>query len=277
MKKLLSLVLALVTLLSVATVMTGAATTDVAETSATYYVSNKPYENVANANIIGYIGDVYVDNSISIMDATQVQLALASIIALDSTAKLLADADRDGDLSIMDATDIQCFVAQINTGSKVAHTLYTKNSAPATGDIFDQVVTFIKANSNYEAEYKWYMYTIDSYGRTISMIYYPEDNTIALSYSNVFFTIYGDDGTSTFLSSIYDNNYNELYYAWGYVSQPNANEDTLVFDCKTFESDVHSSFSQVETSIKTNSDYMLYWLNKALNGHITGSIYALFA
>ena len=66
MKKLLSIILALVTLLSVTTVMAGATEADLAQTCATYYVSSTPFEDVANANIIGYLGDLNGDKDISI-------------------------------------------------------------------------------------------------------------------------------------------------------------------------------------------------------------------
>ena len=97
MKRILSLILALITVMSVATVMTSAATADVAQSNAiNYEISNTPFEEVAGAKIIGYLGDVDMNKNISILDATQVQLTLASIIALDSTARLLADTDIDG-------------------------------------------------------------------------------------------------------------------------------------------------------------------------------------
>lgn len=67
------------TLFAVTAITTSAAEVDSAETSATYYVSTNPFEKItsANANVIGYLGDLDPDNALSIMDATKIQLAIA--------------------------------------------------------------------------------------------------------------------------------------------------------------------------------------------------------
>jgi hypothetical protein len=287
MKKLLSLVLALITVMSVATVITGAADADVAETSATYYVSNKPYENVANATIIGYLGDVDGSGEVSILDATQIQLSLASIIAMNSNAKLLADVDRGVDISILDATDIQCFIAKIATTAKVAHTLYTKNSTPSTS-AFDQVKNYIKANGEYDASLKWY--TIYDFGDTIdtSLIYSVDDDTIHISCDS-----YGSNNisVSAFLSvannkadyeynSILANKYDSnndiaIYSLFGGANQLNPNDRKLKITNHDFVTSSNITFAKAEPEIQNVISKGFAEIEKKSNGKIT-NLYKLF-
>ncbi|MBQ8859920.1 MAG: dockerin type I repeat-containing protein [Ruminococcus sp.] len=58
-------------------------------------------------------GDVDMDNTVSIMDATAIALHLAEIEKLSEFRLELADTDYDGVVSIMDATQIQLDLAQI--------------------------------------------------------------------------------------------------------------------------------------------------------------------
>ena len=288
MKKLLSLVLALITLLSVATVMAGAADADVAETSATYYVSNKPFEAVANATIIGYLGDLDADKNISILDATQVQLSLASLATLTSNQKLLADVDRGGDVSILDATDIQCYLAQIKTGSKVAHTLYTKNSTPSTS-AFDQVKNYIKTNGEYDASLKWY--TIYDFGDTIdtSLIYSVDDDTIHISCDS-----YGSNNISvsaflsvannkadyeynTILANKYDSNVDKAIYSlFGEVNQVNSSDRKLKITNHDFITSSNITFAKAEPEIQSLISKGFAEIEKKSNGQIK-NLYQIFA
>ncbi len=61
------------------------------------------------------LGDVDGDGEVTIMDATEVQLAVAKVITLSEDRNRCADADRDGETTIMDATQIQKFVARVIT------------------------------------------------------------------------------------------------------------------------------------------------------------------
>lgn len=61
------------------------------------------------------LGDADGDGEVTIMDATEVQLAVAKVIALSEDRNRCADADRDGETTIMDATQIQKFVARVIT------------------------------------------------------------------------------------------------------------------------------------------------------------------
>ena len=285
MKRFISLILTLTIILSVATVVTGAATTNVAETSATYYVSNEPYENVANANIIGYIGDVDVDKSISIMDATQVQLTLASIIALDSTAKLLADANRDGDISIMDATDIQCFIAQIDTGAKVAHTLYEKKATTDT-TVYEQIVDFMKKNASYSSQLGMYRLRKDTSNSPnyMTICYYESNGTITITYhtgessdieNEITITVTPDDKNATYNASTVMQG-SKYFSAFGEIVLIDADKKKVDFTEILFSSDMNITFNSAKTSINSQLSFAFMYLKGVMQDNLNGNLYTLF-
>jgi len=57
------------------------------------------------------LGDTDRDGTISITDATAVQLHVADMKSFDNVSKLLADVDGDSNISVMDATYIQKYLA----------------------------------------------------------------------------------------------------------------------------------------------------------------------
>ena len=59
------------------------------------------------------LGDVNLDNTISISDATDIQFHLSQTALLNETAQLYADVDADGKISVIDATIIQLYLAQL--------------------------------------------------------------------------------------------------------------------------------------------------------------------
>ncbi len=59
------------------------------------------------------LGDVDADGTISVMDATEIQLYLAQSATLTNAQQKLADSDKDGSVSVLDATQIQMFLAQL--------------------------------------------------------------------------------------------------------------------------------------------------------------------
>lgn len=61
------------------------------------------------------IGDVDGDGDVSVLDATSIQMHVASIEFIDSKKATTADTDKDGNISIMDATQIQLYIAKIIT------------------------------------------------------------------------------------------------------------------------------------------------------------------
>lgn len=87
------------------------------------YSYNKKYEALEKAYDGFYydkftsakIGDVDGDGNVSVLDATSVQMHVASISAINDDCLASADTDKDGNISILDATQIQLFVAKLIT------------------------------------------------------------------------------------------------------------------------------------------------------------------
>ena len=59
----------------------------------------------------GFIGDVDLDGSVTILDATAIQRYLADLTQLSGEQLAMADVDADGSVTIIDATKIQRYVA----------------------------------------------------------------------------------------------------------------------------------------------------------------------
>ena len=285
MKRILSLILALITVMSVATVMTSAATADVAQSNAiNYQISNTPFEEVAGAKIIGYLGDVDMNKNISILDATQVQLTLASIIALDSTARLLADTDLDGSVSILDATAIQCFLAQIETSSKVAHTVYEKTS-PEKPAVYEQIVSFMKNNASYSPELGMYRLRKDNSGNPdyMTICYYENSGEISILYH----TGEGDEADS-FELIIKNNNKratfnatnlmggSKYYSVFGEIELIDADKKKVDFHPIIFNSDLGISESSAKTSLNSQLSFTFMYLKGVMQNNLDGNLYTLF-
>lgn len=292
MKKFLSVMLTLTLLLSLATLTTGAANTDVADTSATYYVSANEYETIttANAKVYGFIGDLDGDKEISIMDATSIQLYIAKLLSFDETSTLLADTDRDGDVSIIDATAIQCFIAKLESNAKVAHTLYEITASTNTGDVAQQVVNYLKANGNYDADLDWYTVRKYSDNFYVGLIYDATDNEIFIStdfYSetengpivSVFCAIPLEKEEyryNTFLANRYENG-ESVYDAFGEAKQLKSTDKKLSLTSYIFESEVGLTFNDVESEIQEAITVGMASIEEILGDNVNGNLYSLFA
>lgn len=79
------------------------------------YIESDNLVIAKGAAVSGRLGDVDGDGDITILDATSVQLHIASLKFLTADELSRADTDGDGEISIMDATAIQLFVAKIIT------------------------------------------------------------------------------------------------------------------------------------------------------------------
>lgn len=121
MKKFLSVLLAVIMILSVSAI------TASAQTIADYAVSENEGATAdsVNGTSIGYVGDADMSDDISIKDATAIQKSIAKLVTFTDTQELLADADLSGDISIKDATAIQKWIAKIEVTAPVYHLLYT--------------------------------------------------------------------------------------------------------------------------------------------------------
>ena len=70
-------------------------------------------DTTVTASIVGYeYGDVDLDGTISVDDATYLQMALAKLISIDANQKSLGDVNFDGEINIDDVTRIQLYIAK---------------------------------------------------------------------------------------------------------------------------------------------------------------------
>jgi len=85
--------------------------------------TNIPHYNI-KGTVVGYIGDVDVNDKVNIKDATAIQKYMAKIIYFSEQSKALADVDLSGNVNIKDATAIQKYLASFDVNCKVMCTMY---------------------------------------------------------------------------------------------------------------------------------------------------------
>lgn len=135
LKKSLSLILALFTLMCTAGTVTFSASAEPVTTTASdkattdeakLVLSDEPKASDSDIDglAIGYMGDSNTDGKINIKDATAIQKHLAKYIVLTTRQLALADSDYSAKLNIKDATAIQKYVAGIEVKSVIWHLLY---------------------------------------------------------------------------------------------------------------------------------------------------------
>ena len=65
------------------------------------------------------VGDVDGDGTVSISDATYVQLKAAELLTLDDVQAIAADVNGDGVINVDDATLIQKYCVEIETDTQI--------------------------------------------------------------------------------------------------------------------------------------------------------------
>lgn len=85
------------------------------------------------------IGDVDTDKTVTISDATAIQLFVADLYPFSNVSKKLADVDNDNSVTVMDSTMIQMFLA------KLINDFPANSEEPTQGDIaqdgyYDQIL-----------------------------------------------------------------------------------------------------------------------------------------
>jgi len=137
MKKTLSLILALIMILSAASI---AMFTVSAEDVVVYETYNEastdeatvdepklqltPLESAADGTVIGLMGDVNDDKKINIKDSSEIQKYLAKYICLNEKFKALSDVDNNQKINIKDATTLQKHIAKLDIPCVAGYTLY---------------------------------------------------------------------------------------------------------------------------------------------------------
>ncbi len=81
----------------------------------------------------GTVGDADGNGDVDIMDATQIQLMIAKLCEYDDEDAIYADVDLDREVTILDATDIQLWLVGLLKGSKIN---YWYNSDMYTDDFY---------------------------------------------------------------------------------------------------------------------------------------------
>ena len=130
-KRLLSIVLAVLMLLSLSSVAVSAYTVPDGYKLA---INEGNDETGINGEIYGLIGDSDMSGAVNVRDATLIQKFAASIVTLDDVQKILADVNFDGNVNVKDATPIQKWVAGIETLEPINKLIYTpeKETEPST-------------------------------------------------------------------------------------------------------------------------------------------------
>ncbi len=121
MKKVISLLLAMVMLLGMSIVCTSAYT--LPEGFAVSSEEGAAFDSI-EGEVIGYVGDADNSGDVTIKDATAIQKHIAQLVTIDKNAQLLADVDFSSDITIKDATAIQKWIAKIAVDAPVYHLLY---------------------------------------------------------------------------------------------------------------------------------------------------------
>ena len=78
------------------------------------------------------LGDVDNDGTVTVLDATKIQKALASILTIDKESEKAADVDGDGVMSIVDATVIQKWLASISVPYAIGEPMESEENTEAT-------------------------------------------------------------------------------------------------------------------------------------------------
>lgn len=308
MKKLLSIMLAIVIISSICAVSVtgaGAQSVDTSYISSavdgvapvgvrTFCVSEEamiPYSDV-DGYPYGYVGDVDFDDDVSVLDATAIQMHIAQLSNLMLTTQKLADVDFDNEISILDATEIQLYVAKMSQSQTIFHVLYSPydNFDPML-DTFDDIVNYLQTDGEYDNNEECYYLDIlqdEDGGQVYAAVEYSElfgDITLNTTAYNaevdatMIVNMYIDKGSKKFRfdTYLYTSDF-VLYEATGNSELINITEDLdFVFDTKF--SSVNSEFGYTSADIVEGLDlmfmYNLYFGEELLIDGITGSVYDL--
>ena len=117
------------------------------------------------------IGDVDMDQMITVMDATQVQRHTAKIVELSGTPLLLADVDTNDNVNVMDATHIQRYLVHLSAeDSKCGE--YIEVDVP--------VVTPTEKPTENISQDEFYVYykNTDNWSRVLAYYWHPDNTTM---------------------------------------------------------------------------------------------------
>lgn len=174
MKKVLSILLAVMMLLSV-----GAITASASDNYSISAEEGTPFDSV-EGEAVGYIGDTDNSLDVTIKDVTVIQKHIAGLLTLEGASEILADTDLSGDITIKDATIIQKWIAGLEISAPVFHLLYEEQSALSIVGTWETTMDaaegFNMAIESYEDPLLTKHVQIDSF--MLKMIYTFDENGV---------------------------------------------------------------------------------------------------
>ncbi len=308
MKKLLSLLLALVLIMSLCAVSVSAREADIsalkgenpdiAPTSTQeYFYSHEPYADITPTNgwVIGYIGDVDMDDDITVLDATSIQKHSAEIIELSEDSLDLADVDFDWEATVLDAAEIQKWVANMSDNEYITHTLYIDDTLYVTHDAiadfmmdygdfvededdsnFDYYTYYFYDEENdFEFEIQYFInmdnidFVVASYDTELGIEYFTRMETFR---GTPVFSFYSD-------ATAYDSDSNSLCcYSCGGSAELIDMDDGYVYDinCDSFYSDLDVTFADVEDVVTYSFSLSIDTADYILWDYISGFVTDIF-
>lgn len=171
------------------TATTAPATTAPATTTPTTTVSTttEPTTTQPIKNVL--IGDVNSDGTITIIDATELQLYINGNKALSDDALVAADVNMDGEVDINDATAIQYYIIEIYSSS--AHCGEYTGETPTTEPVTESTTEPATEPTTVQANYLYYKNTNN--WSTVMAYYWSSDNTKMTSWPGVDTTAVGNN------------------------------------------------------------------------------------
>ena len=157
---------------------------------------------------------------------------------------------------------------------------------PTTDTMYGQVVKYVKDHAVYNVQYKWYSLNYNGSSSSTSIIYYPEEQEIAISYysgspSTTFNSVYltvpkdEDDYCSFMVTKIVKNKVD--YDAFGEAKQVKSTDTKLKLTNALFESETGKTYAKVESDIQANITKAMDSVKIMLGKGVSGNIYTLFA
>lgn len=137
------------------------------------------------------IGDTNLNGSITVSDATEVQLHSVNMKTLTGDCLTAADTDKNGSVNVKDATAIQCYIAGLESSSAYCGTYIGGTENPTTQPTTVAPTTVQPTTSVVSGNYIYYKNT--SGWSKVNAYYWSTSNTTMVSWPGVAMTGIGDD------------------------------------------------------------------------------------
>lgn len=157
---------------------------------------------------------------------------------------------------------------------------------PTTDTMYGKVVKYVKDHAVYNVKYKCYSLDYSTSTSYTGIIYYPEDQELAISYNTgtmdtTFNSVYltvpkdEDDYCSFMVTKIVKNKVD--YDVFGEAKQVKSTDTKLKLTNALFESETGKTYAKVESDIQANITKAMDSVKIMLGKGVSGNIYTLFA